>query len=345
MSGARLIRLTGGLVAVTTIVATVFFAQAPVALTGMRDPAFAPDGRRIAVSWLEHVWTMTPDGRDAKRVVTTQGEWISERDPAWSPDGKHIAFAADTNGSFDVYIAPATGGAARKVTSLPGDERWPSWTRDGRLLISHRDGGPAWHLATVNADGTGTPTKVTPDDNSEWFGRVSPDGKRVVFLSDRDLETGDTVDVFVRALDGTGSTLRVTTGGGFERWPSWAPDSARVSFAASRTGQGAGVWVADVSTPGGAPAGGRAGGPAGRGGGGGGAQQPLTQLASRYAGFSAWSPDGQTMMIATEPAPGGAYNGNPERNDDDAPAAFMEAGTLRLWRVDAPRALDGGARA
>jgi hypothetical protein len=345
MSGARLIRLTGGLVAVTTIVATAFFAQAPAALTGMRDPAFAPDGRRMAVSWLEHVWTMTPDGRDAKRVVTTQGEWISERDPAWSPDGKHIAFAADTNGSFDVYIAPATGGAARKVTSLPGDERWPSWTRDGRLLISHRDGGPAWHLATVNADGTGTPTKVTPDDNSEWFGRVSPDGKRVVFLSDRDLETGDTVDVFVRALDGTGSTLRVTTGGGFERWPSWAPDSARVSFAASRTGQGAGVWVADVSTPGGAPAGGRAGGPAGRGGGGGGAQQPLTQLASRYAGFSAWSPDGQTMLIATEPAPGGAYNGNPERNDDDAPAAFMEADTLRLWRVDAPRALDGGARA
>ena len=51
------------------------------------------------------------------------------------------------------------------------------------------------------------------------------------------------------------------------------------------------------------------------------------------------------MLIATEPAPGGAYNGNPERNDDDAPAAFIDAETLRLWRVDAPRPVDGGARA
>jgi len=346
MSGTRLLRLTCGLAAVATCVVTAFSAQTPVALTGMRDPAFAPDGRRIAVSWLERVWTMTPDGRDAKRVVTADAAWISERDPAWSPDGKQIAFAADTNGSFDVYVAAAGGGAARKVTSLPGDERWPSWTRDGRLLISHRDAGPAWHLATVNADGSGTPTKVTPDDTSEWFGRVSPDGTRVVFLSDRDLETGDTVDVFVRAFEGDAPAVRVTRGGGFERWPAWAPDSARVSFAASRTGQGAGVWVADVSVPVPASAGGRAGGPAGRGGGGGGgAQQPLTQLASRYAGVSAWSPDGRTMLIATEPAPGGAYNGNPDRNDDDAPAAFMDPETLRLWRVDAPRPVDGGARA
>lgn len=342
MSGARLTRLTVGLAAVATLLATAFSAQTPVALTGMRDPSFSPDGRRIAVSWLERVWTMTPEGRDPKRVVTSEAAWISERDPAWSPDGKQIAFAADTNGSFDVYVAPAAGGAARKVTSLPGDERWPSWTRDGKLLISHRDAGPAWHLATVNADGTGTPTKVTPDDSSEWFGRVSPDGTRVVFLSDRDRESGDSIDVFVRPLVGDGPTVRVTSGGGPERWPAWAPDSARVSFGASRAGQGAGVWVAEVTAPSATPAA-RGGGPGGRGGGTP-ASQPLTQLASRHAGVSAWSPDGEILLIATEPAPGGAYNGNPDRNDDDAPAAFMDPETLRLWRVAAPRPVDGGAR-
>lgn len=341
MSAARLIRFTLGLAALAIFFATAFSAQSPVALTGMRDPSFSPDGRRIAVSWLERVWTMTPDGRDPRRVVTPNAEWISERDPVWSPDGKQIAFAADSNGEFDVYVAPASGGAARKVTSLPGDERWPSWTRDGRLLISHRDGGPAWHLATVNVDGSGTPAKFTPDDNSEWFGRVSPDGKRVVFLSDRDLESGDSVDVFVRPLEGEGPTTRVTRGGGPERWPAWAPDSARVSFGASRQGQGAGVWVAEVTTPSATPPA-RGGGPGGRGGGA--PAQPLTQLASRHAGVSAWSPDGQTMLIATEPAPGGAYNGNPDRNDDDAPAAFLDPETLQLWRLAAPRAVDDGAR-
>jgi gamma-glutamyltranspeptidase/glutathione hydrolase len=333
---------------VAVFVMTTFSAQTPATLTGMRDPAFSPDGRRMAVSWLEQAWTMTPDGRDPKRLVTSPGGWVSERDPAWSPDGRQVAFAADSNGAFDIYTVAAGGGSARKVTSLDGDERWPSWTRDGRILFSHRSTTGAWTLHVVAAEGNAAPTPFTTGDSQEWQGRVSPDGKRVVFLSDRDLEAGDTMDLFIRALDGSATTgaMRVTRGGGLERWPAWAPDSARVSFAASRPGPGAGVWVADVTVAPPPAAAGRAGGPAGRGGGGtGGTQLPLTQLASRHAGASAWSPDGQTMLIATEPAPGGAYNGNPDRNDDDAPAAFMDADTLQLWRVAAPRPVDGDARA
>ncbi|MBM3749971.1 MAG: hypothetical protein FJW21_02145 [Acidimicrobiia bacterium] len=331
--------------ALATFVVTAFSAHTPATLTGMRDPAFSPDGKRIAVSWLEQVWTMAPDGRDPKRVVTGENRWISERDAAWSPDGRQIAFAADTDGAFDVYIVPASGGAAWKVTSLDGDERWPSWTRDGRLLFSHKSMNGRWTLQIVAAEGSVAPTVWTTGEASEWLGRVSPDGRRVVFLSDREREAGDTVDVFVRALDATeGSVTRVTRGGGLERWPTWAPDNNRVSFSAARTGMGVGVWVADVTPPAAAPAGGREGGAAGRGGGQG-TQQPLTQLASRHAGASAWSPDGQTMLIATEPAPGGTYNGDPIRNTDDAPAAFMDPETLRVWRVDAPRPVDGGARA
>jgi gamma-glutamyltranspeptidase len=334
-------------VAAVTLVMPAFFAQAPAALTGMRDPAFSPDGRRIAVSWLEQVWTMTPSGRDHKRPVTSPGGWISERDPAWSPDGRQIAFAADIDGAFDVYVVAAGGGTARKVTTLEGDERWPSWTRDSRLLFSHRSVRGIWTLQIVAADGTGTPTPLTTGDNQEWLGRVSPDGLRVVFLSDREREPGDTVDVFVRPLESgdAGDVTRVTRGGGLERWPAWAPDSERVSFAASRPGQGAGTWVADTSEPSAQP-GGRGGGRGGRGGrGGGGSVQPLTQLASRHAGASAWSPDGATLLVATEPAPGGAYNGNPRRNDDDAPAAFMDPESLQVWMVDAPRPVDGNARA
>jgi gamma-glutamyltranspeptidase/glutathione hydrolase len=341
----RSLTLVAGLV--TAFVVTAFSAQAPATLTGMRDPAFAPDGRRIAVSWLEQVWTMTPAGRDQKRVVTSQGAWISERDPAWSPDGRQIAFAADTDGAFDLYVVAAGGGVPRKVTSLEGDERWPSWTRDGRLLFSHRSASGVWTLQLVAVDGTGAPTRLTTSDDQEWLGQVSPDGTRVVYLSDSDPEPGDSVDVFVRPLDAAagGGATRITRGGGQERWPQWAPDSARVSFAASRPGQGVGVWVADAGP---SQASGPAAADAGRGGGragGAATPSPLTQLASRHAGAAAWSPDGQTMLIATEPSPGGTYNGNPRRNDDDAPAAFVEPESLQVWLVDAPRAVDGNARA
>lgn len=338
---------------------TAFSAQTPVPFTGMRDPAFSPDGKRIVVSWLEALWTMTPEGRDQKRVVTSSGTWISERDPVWSPDGKQVAFAADTNGAFDIYVVAAGGGTAKKITTLDGDERWPSWTRDGRLLFSYRARGGSWRLQLVAADGTTAPTAFTPDDSAEWQGRVSPDGRRVVFVSDRDPEAGDDADVFVRVLADSASATRVTRGGGEERWPAWAPDNLRVSFAATRQEQGTGVWAAEVpgavaSTSTAAEAtpaegrtegpGGRAGGPGGRGGGAG-AMQALAQLVSRHSGFAAWSPNSETLLIAAEPADTGAYNGNPRRRDDDAPAAFVDAADQRMWRVAAPRPIDSGARA
>ena len=55
-------------------------------------------------------------------------------------------------------------------------------------------------MYATRADGTGTPAKVTPDEAAEWHARVSPDGKLVAFISDRDREAGDEGDVFVREL-------------------------------------------------------------------------------------------------------------------------------------------------
>src|SRR5262245_50208787 len=134
---------------VVALVAASSFALAarqtanPAPQVGIREAAWSPDSKRLAVSWFDVIWTMTPDGKDAKRLVAKPGEWMAERDPAWSPDGKSIAFSTAAPGGFDLWIAAASGGAARHVTSLAGDERWPSFTPDGRIVFSHRDpGGP-----------------------------------------------------------------------------------------------------------------------------------------------------------------------------------------------------------
>src|SRR5262245_39445632 len=75
--------------------------------TGIREASWSPDGKRIAATWFDAIWTMTADGRDPKRLVPKPDNWIVERDPEWSPDGKSIAFSARTNGEFDLWIAPA----------------------------------------------------------------------------------------------------------------------------------------------------------------------------------------------------------------------------------------------
>ena len=45
-------------------------AQSPI---GVQEPAWSPDGKRIAVSYLDRLWTMTPDGKQARRIDKTSG--------------------------------------------------------------------------------------------------------------------------------------------------------------------------------------------------------------------------------------------------------------------------------
>ena len=323
--------------------------------TGVREAAWSPDGRRLAVSRFDAIWTMTPDGRDAKRLIARPGDWVAERDPAWSPDGQSIAFSANSGGEFDVWIVAGNGGTARRFTTGAGDERWPSWTRDGRILFSHRARGGAWQLYLAPVATPASPVKVSPDGSGEWQGRVSGDGKRIAFVSDRAPEPGNESDIWTRdlpAADASGppqmaAPVRVTQAPGTESFPAWAPDHARIAYAAVRGGQ-SGVWVSPVPTPG--ETAGR-GGQAGRGGRGAGAGTPgpaastvLTPVqASRRVGVPAWSPDSQTLAIATFSTAQSAYNGNPARNDDEPPAALAAADDYQLWRVAAPRAIDENA--
>ena len=88
--------------------------------------------------------------------------------------------------------------------------------------------------------------KLTRDAASEWQAQVSPDGRRLVFMSDRDLEAGDEADVFVRELAGESPReVRVTRGGGAERFRVGAGQYTRVGLA-SRQGLGTGTFVSEL---------------------------------------------------------------------------------------------------
>ena len=57
-------------------------------------------------------------------------EALLPRHPAPSPDGSQIAFSWQG----DLWLVPAAGGDARRVTAHPASESYPVWSRDGRLL-------------------------------------------------------------------------------------------------------------------------------------------------------------------------------------------------------------------
>src|SRR5689334_468343 len=127
--------------------------QSPV---GVQEPAWSPDGKRIAVSYLDRIWTLTPDGKQAKPVFqdlktsspqdlsrsqdhSSPQDLVIEREPAWSPDGNRLAYAADRGNGFDIFVVAMKNGVAAgapvAATTMAGDERWPSWTTDGRLVF------------------------------------------------------------------------------------------------------------------------------------------------------------------------------------------------------------------
>ena len=310
---------------------------------GAREPAWAPDGRRLAFSYLDRIWLSGPDGKGGKplRPETTD----IERDPSWSPDGRSLVFAADTGqAGFNLVVVPSGGGEARFLTTLQGDERWPSWTSDGRIVFSYRAGG-RWRLQVIDSTG-GTPKPLFGDTagDDEQQGRVSPDGKRIAYLSDRDSDDGDR-DLWVAEL-APGPRDRVTRTRlvrvrGAEGFPAWAPDSSRLAFFAVREGAG-GVWVVgvpEVLTPPGSPSPQAEAGPVARP-----PSAPPPTLVSRHGGAPAWSPDGKRLAIANLPLPDPSYNGNPERNTDEPPPLFAGAEAFRLWLVDAPLPIDSGAR-
>ncbi len=57
-----------------TLVAIVMLALLLVPLhsqvgAGLREPTWAPDGKRLAVVYLDRIWTMQVDGREARELT------------------------------------------------------------------------------------------------------------------------------------------------------------------------------------------------------------------------------------------------------------------------------------
>ena len=131
-------------------------------LTNIRHPAWSRDGNFIAFTGAagttHSIYMIDADGSNVRQITTdgTFDVW-----PTFSPDGQKIAFvryntAVPTMGD-DIMIVNVNGGLTVRL-ALPGDQRTPSWSPDGRFIAVSGTavaGAGVVQIYTMRVDGTG----------------------------------------------------------------------------------------------------------------------------------------------------------------------------------------------
>jgi len=177
-------------------------------------PSWSPDGTKIAFHSSRdgnfEIYVMNADGSNPTRLTSNAAGDFA---PAWSPDGQRIVFRSNRDGNNEIYVMAKDGTGQTRLTVNTADDQEPKFSGDGTKIIFTR-ALPTRQIMVINADGT-NPVQLTSAGNN-FFPTVSPDGKRIAFVSDRD----GNHEIYAMSFNGNLQT-RLTNNFTIEDYPAW----------------------------------------------------------------------------------------------------------------------------
>jgi Tol biopolymer transport system component len=224
------------------------------------DPAWSPDGSRIAFASLRghfDLFTAGADGRNVQRL--TKSQKARDSSPAWSPMTNlaspmtnELAFVSTIDGNFDIFRIGADGTNVVNLTrSADANDcgcfdpflvfAQPAFSPDGRLIAFSSDlADPGGNLDIYLMDRNGSnirrlTTNAAIDAEPDW----SPDGTTIAFQSKRD---GD-MELYLMKTDGA-LLDQLTHNSTVDIQPDWSPDGTKIAFISNADGFND-VWVID----------------------------------------------------------------------------------------------------
>ncbi len=188
------------------------------------EATISPDGKRIAFTSTRDgdldIYTMDIDGKNLKRLTTDLGY---DGGPFWSRDGQWIVYRAYHPQSpqeiadykellkenlikpmnLEVWVMHADGSQKHQVTHNGAANFAPYFFPDGKriifssnLLAHDVDEMGNFELYAINVDGTGL-ERITYNPTFDGFPMFSPDGKKLVFASNRNTKVQHETNVFI----------------------------------------------------------------------------------------------------------------------------------------------------
>jgi Tol biopolymer transport system component len=190
------------------------------------EPRFAPDGTRLAFvstrgTGLFNVWVAGFDAgvlRDASALLPPRDSKVNRYyyaptdhaiNPSWTPDGRQLLLVSNNEvawGTGDLWRVPlADPAGAQRI--LREESSWaarPELAPDGRRLLYSSYHGRQWHQLWLTNLAGESPMPLTFGEFDRRQARWSPDGKRVLYISN---EHGNT-ELWVQDVAG-GARTRV----------------------------------------------------------------------------------------------------------------------------------------
>ncbi len=209
------------------------------------------------------LYTVRADGSDLQALSPAPGSYNAEA--TISKDG-WIVFTSTRDGDLDLYKMRLDGSELTRLTKEPGYDGGAFFSADGKRIV-FRASRPAndeeraqyeellekrlvrpgrLEIFTMNADGSGV-RQVTDLGAASFAPFFHPDGRRIVFASNKADPRGRDFDIYMVNDDGTGLE-RITTNETFDGFPMFSPDGKRLVFASNRNAKRPGetnVFIAD----------------------------------------------------------------------------------------------------